>query len=380
MNNTIINLKNGELERALLLLDKVPMIDVHNDLAWVVRTHPGAKGKVADYDLRILHEDGDTDIPRLREGKVSTQIFAAFVPTDIENPGQATIEQIEVVNDFSRIYPDVFHPVLTADDIMIAHEKGLIGSFLSVEGTVGLEGDLKQLADWQSRGVRLVTLCHNGSLPWVDSSTDKPISGGLSDLGRELIKELNRLGLIVDCSHASADAGHAAIDSSSAPIVFSHSNAQTLVPSPRNIPDDLLRRLAETGGMVMATFLKDYVSEEVRQWTAAVRPLLAGRFGADRMEILAEHSRKVGPCPDATLFQVADHIEYLASFVGRSSVGIGSDFYGIPTTPKGLEDVSRFPFLLAELFRRGWSDEDVAGVAGGNFIRIFRDVERASSN
>jgi membrane dipeptidase len=363
------------LERVLLLLDSAPMLDGHNDLAWVIRNDPEARGSVAAFHLERLHEAGDTDIPRLRRGRVSAQVWAAFVPTDTACPAAAVRDQIRIVQELARQHPDDFLPARTSDDILRAHGLGLIASILAVEGGVGLEDSLTALTEWYDAGTRLMTLCHSGSLDWVDSSTDVRRAGGLSAFGREVVAALNRMGIIVDCSHVSDEAAHQVLDCSTAPVCFSHSNARALCDSPRNMPDDLLRRVPANDGLVMATFLFDYVSEDVRRWMVAVRPRLRGRFGGERMDILAEHARRSGPCPEARLEQVADHIEHIASLTERSRVGIGSDFYGVPTTPAGLEDVSCFPFLLAEMLRRGWSEAEIVGLAGSNFVRLFAAVE-----
>lgn len=366
------------LERALALMDLTPMLDGHNDLAWVIRIDPDARGSVERYDLTRRHETGDTDIPRLREGKVGAQVWPAFVPTDIKDPATATQEQIDLIRRFHELHPDVFLPVSTADDIEKAHRQGKIASILAVEGGVGLENSLASLPRWYADGVRLMTLCHNGSLDWVDSATDKPRSGGLSAFGRAVIGELNRLGIVVDCSHVSPEAAHQVLDITTAPVAFSHSNAQTLCGSPRNAPDDLLHRVRGNDGIVMATFIPDFTNEKTRRWMRAVRPLIAGKFGRERVDIIAEHAKSVGPCPEASLEDVADHIEYLAASIGPTRVGIGSDFYGVPVMPRGLQDVTCYPFLLAELFRRGWVEDDVANVAGRNFVRVMRAVQRCS--
>ena len=364
------------LERVMAMLDVVPMLDGHNDLPWVIRNDERARGDVAAYRLQDPHPEGDTDIPRLHEGRVGAQIWAAFVPTDIADPAEAVWRQIDIIRQLHEVHPDVFAPVRVAADISRARTNGRIASIMAVEGGVGLEGSLTPLSTWHAAGIRLLTLCHNLSLDWVDSATDAPRADGLSEFGRRIVGEANRLGIVVDCSHASEQAAHCVLDASKAPVAFSHSNARALCDSPRNLSDGLLRRIADNDGIVMATFLFDYVSEEVRRWMVAVRPRLKGLFGKERMDVLAAHAREVGPCPQATLAQVADHIDHIASMAGRGRVGIGSDFYGVPTTPKGLEDVSCYPLLLAEMLERGWSEDDVAGLAGRNFVRVFEAVEQ----
>lgn len=368
--------KDAAYRRAIALLERIPMVDGHNDLPWVIRNDAEAKGDVRKYDIARRRNDGDTDIPRLRDGRVAAQVWAAFVPSDVTHPGRVTLEQIDVILQMQAAYPDNFLPVLKAADIMRAKRSGKIGSLLAVEGGVGLENALAPLRVWHAAGARLMTLCHNGTLDWVDSATDTARHGGLTEFGRDVVHELNRLGMIVDCAHVSPDSMRDVLDASSAPIVFSHSNARALCDHPRNVPDDVLDLVPANDGLVMATFVPDFISEEGRRWMLPLREKLGSDFGAGRMAAIAEHEKTHGPRPLATLEMLADHIVYLASKVGHRRVGIGSDFFGVPTTPVGLHDVSRFPFLLAEMFRRGWTDAQVAGIAGLNFIRVFRAVER----
>ena len=368
--------KDGALRRAMDLLDRVPMVDGHNDLPWVIRNDAHAQGDVRRYELARQRNDGDTDIPRLRTGKVAGQVWAAFIPSDIEHPARATLEQIDIILQINAAHPDVFLPVSKASDILRAKRIGKIASILAVEGGVGLENSLGPLRVWHQAGARLMTLCHNGTLDWVDSATDEARHGGLTAFGREVVGELNRLGMIVDCAHVSPDVMRQVLQISTAPIVFSHSNARALCDHPRNVPDDVLDMVPGNDGLVMATFVPDFISEESRSWMVPLRAALGNDFSSSRMDAIAAHEKKHGPRPLATLEMLADHIEYIAGKVGQRRVGIGSDFFGVPTTPVGLHDVSRFPYLLAEMFRRGWSDDAVAGLAGMNFIRVFRAVER----
>lgn len=364
------------LRRAQALMDKIPFIDGHNDLPWVIRNDPIARGDVQAYDLTREHQDGDTDIPRLREGRVGGQIWAAFIPSDAEHPARATLEQIDLIRCMHEAHPDVFLPVTRAADIRRASRIGRIASIIAVEGGVGLENSLAPLRIWHAAGVRLMTLCHNGTLDWVDSATDEARHGGLTAFGRAVVRELNRLGMIVDCAHVSADVMRQVIDLSTAPIVFSHSNARAICNHPRNVPDDVLAQLRAKDGLVMATFIPDFVNESVRRWMLPVREALQNDFSLRRVAVMEAREQQTGPRPRATLSDVADMIERLVERVGLRRIGIGSDFFGVPTTPIGLEDVSRFPHLLAELFRRGWSDQAVAGIAGLNFLRVFRAVEQ----
>jgi membrane dipeptidase len=236
--------RDGALRRALDLLEKVPLVDGHNDLPWVIRRDPIAHGDVLKYDLARRHNDGDTDIPRLRQGRVGGQIWAAYVPTDIEHPARSVLEQIDIILRINAAHPNVFLPATRAADIGRAKRTGKIASIMAVEGGVGLENSLSPLRVWHAAGARLMTLCHNGTLDWVDSATDAPRHGGLTEFGRVVVSELNRLGMIVDCAHVSPDVMRQVLDVSTAPIVFSHSNARGLCDHPRNVPDDVLDKLA----------------------------------------------------------------------------------------------------------------------------------------
>ena len=364
------------LKRALALLESIPFIDGHNDLPWVIRNDAHAKGDVAAYNLARQRNDGDTDIPRLREGRVSGQVWAAYIPTEIEHPGRAVLEQIDIVLQMNAAHPDVFLPVKRASDFARAKKAGKIASMLAVEGGVGLENALAPLRVWHAAGARLMTLCHNGTLDWCDSATDEARHNGLTEFGRAVVRELNRLGMIVDCAHVAPSVMRQVLEISTAPIVFSHSNARALCDHPRNVPDDVLDMVRQKGGLVMATFIPDFLSEAVRQWMGPLRASFVLHTEAERLSKIAAHEKKHGPRPLARLEDVADHIEYIAGKVGAQNCGIGSDFFGVATTPTGLEDVRRFPNLLAEMLRRGWSEDHVIGLAGGNFIRTFRAVER----
>ena len=358
------------------LLEKVPLIDGHNDLAKVILDDQLARGDVLTYGLNRLHLESDTDIPRLVEGKIGVQVLAAFTDSNCAKPSTRTLELIDVIDQIKVAHADAFMPVLRADDIEEAKRQNRIGAFAAVEGGVGLENRLAPLRVWYRAGVRLMTLCHNGTLDWVDSATDEPRSGGLSPFGRQVVAEMNRLGMMVDCAHVSADAMHDVLDVSTAPIVFSHSNARALCDHPRNVPDDVLDRLTATDGLVMATFIPDFVSEEVRRWMVPVRNLFGTAHTGDRLSIMAAYEREHGVRPRSRIEQVADHLEYIAGRIGPDRVGIGSDFYGVSINTIGLENVSCIKNLLVEMACRGWGEDNLAKLAGLNFIRIFRAVEQ----
>jgi membrane dipeptidase len=364
------------LAQARALLDRVPLLDGHNDLPWVIRIDAEARGDVVAYDLTRQHQNGDTDIPRLREGMVGAQFWAAFQPTSAPHPARTALEQIDLIRRMEELHADVFLPARRAGDVAKAHRMRKIASFIAVEGGVGLENSLSPLRIWRAAGARLMTLCHNESLDWVDSATDRPRVSGLNAFGRAVVGELNRLGMMVDCAHVSHDGQRRVLDVTQAPIVLSHSNAFALCDHPRNAPDDVLQRLKDNGGLVMATFVPGFISQELRNWLAHSR----GRQGAapvtaDPKAALAELEAQRGPAPRATLEQLADHIVYLVATAGVDHVGIGSDFFG-GAQPLGLEHVGRFPHLFAELVRRGFSENALAKIASRNFVRVMRAVER----
>jgi membrane dipeptidase len=366
------------LDHARRLLDKLPLVDGHNDLSFVIWKNAEAKGDVRRFDLARRHQRGDTDIPRLMAGKVSAQFWSAFLPTKTPHPGRTVLELIDIVHQFHETYPDVFIQGLKSSDIAKAKRAGKIASFLTVEGGVGLENSLGPLRVWHAAGVRLMTLCHNETLDWVDSATDKARHGGLTAFGRAVIAELNRLGIIVDLAHASPDVMRQVLDITRAPIVFSHSNARALADHPRNVPDDVLDRVPANGGIVMVTFVPDFISQRSYNWMMPFKDEFGKtRHGIDIGKELTEREKQVGRWPRGTLEQLCDHVDYIVKRIGIDHVGIGSDFFG-GAAPDGLEDVSRFPHFLAELNRRGYSDTAIAKIASRNFIRVFRAVEKAS--
>src|SRR5271165_4813103 len=357
------------------VLKRAPLIDGHNDLAWVIRVDRVARGDVLAYDLTRVHEGGDTDIPRLREGRVGAQFWAAFQPTNAPHPARTTLEQIDLIRRIEEAHPDVFLPARRAADYAKAKAAGKIASFIAVEGGVGLENSLSPLRIWHAAGVRLVTLCHNETLDWVDSATDAPRNGGLNAFGRAVIGELNRLGIVIDLAHVSHDGMRRVLDATEAPVALSHSNAYALCDHPRNAPDDVLRRLKENGGLVMATFVPGFISQNLRDWLRRSRDAHGKASpAADPKAQMAELETKHGSAPKATLVEVADHIEALAATAGVDHVGIGSDYFG-GAAPLGLEDVSRFPHLFAELVRRGFSEADLESLSSGNMLRVMRRVE-----
>jgi membrane dipeptidase len=361
---------------AQAILSRAPLFDGHNDLPWVIRIDRAARGDVLAYDLRRVHEGADTDIPRLREGMVGAQFWAAFQPTNAPHPSRTAMEQIDLIRRIEEAHPDVFLPARQASDYAKAKALGRIASFIAVEGGVGLENTLSPLRIWHAAGVRLMTLCHNESLDWIDSATDAPRNGGLNAFGRAVIGELNRLGIVIDLAHTSHEAMRRVLDVTEAPVALSHSNAFSLCDHPRNTPDDVLHRLKANGGLVMATFVPGFVSQRLRDWLRRSRDAYGkAPLAADPKAQFSELEAKHGAAPKATLVDVADHIVRLVDTAGMSHVGIGSDYFG-GASPVGLESVGRFPHLFAELVRRGFSERDLEKLSSLNVLRVLRRVER----
>ncbi|QCK87162.1 membrane dipeptidase [Phreatobacter aquaticus] len=362
------------LTKARELLARFPLFDGHNDLPFVIRRDE-ANGDVKAYGLDRVHQESDTDIPRLRDGLVAAQVFAAFVPTSVPRPARFTLEQIAIGLDIESVHADVFHPARRASDVAKAKRLGKIASVLSVESAVGLEGSLSPLRVWYAAGIRILTLCHNETLDWIDSATDAPRHDGMTRFGRAVIAECNRLGIMVDLAHASPKAQHAAIDAARAPLLWSHSNAFSLCDHPRNVTDDVLARVKGNGGMVMATFVPNFISRKSHQWVSPFQRFGKTMPGIDIDAAVTEKARAEGPWPRGSISELCDHIAYIVDRTGPDHIGIGSDFYGGPNPPD-LNDTSRFPHLIAELVRRGWSDAAIGKIASGNILRVWKTVER----
>jgi len=369
---------DAALRHARDLLARVPLVDGHNDLPWVIREE--AQGDLLRYDIRERRATGDTDIPRLREGLVGGQFWSVWIPSGLPHPARAQLEQIDLARRMIAAYPDVFLFALKADDVERARREGKIASFLGMENGQALENSLGALRAYYDLGVRYMTLTHGRNNDWADSATDTPAHGGLTAFGREVVREMNRLGMLVDISHVSPQVMHQVLDLSEAPVIFSHSSARALVDHPRDVPDEVLARMRKNGGVVMVTFIPAFVSAETAAWGKGVEAQVQGaRTTGEMARIEAEYSKAHGPQPRATLRQVADHVEHVARVAGWDHVGIGSDFYGGGPMPVGLEDVSRFPELFAEMIRRGFPEDDLAKLAGGNLIRTLREAEAAAS-
>jgi membrane dipeptidase len=372
------------LERAKAILREAPLIDGHNDLPSVILD--AAQGDVGRFDLQERQIEFPADLPRLREGQVGAQFWSAFVDTsfmDTEESLRQCLREIDVIHRLVDHYPEL-ELALTADDVLRIRGEGKIASLIGVEGGHAIEGSLAALRTLYALGARYMTLTHFRTIEWADSATDFPRHHGLTELGEEVVREMNRLGMLVDLSHVSADTMRDALRVSRAPVMFSHSNALALNSHPRNVSDDVLRGVRENGGVVMVNFIPAYVAPDHPRWLRAQEEELERlrRDLDDPKEIERRLSdwTAANPEPRGSLGQVADHIDHIRKEAGVDHVGIGSDFYdaGGPSMAEGLGDVTRFPALLAELLARGYTDEEVKKVAGGNLLRVLREAERVS--
>jgi membrane dipeptidase len=369
------------LARAERILSETPLIDGHNDLPWRIREDSVARGNIDKYDLR-KHTPGQTDLDRLKKGMVGAQFWSVYTPGEYRDSGYARVqlEQIDIARRLIEKYPDRLALALSPADIRREFKQGKIASLLGLEGGHAIENSLGALRAYYDLGVRYMTLTHNVTLDWADAALDSAKHNGLTPLGDSVVREMNRLGMLVDLSHVSPGTMSAALNVSQAPVIFSHSGARALVDVPRNVPDSILRRVTKNGGIVMVPFVTGFVSPRVYQYDESTRPLIGDlqkKYGADTTAITRaiKEWRAAHPEPRATLSQVADQIEYVRKVAGVDHVGIGSDFDGITEVVQGLEDVSTFPALFAELARRGWSDTDLKKLAGENFLRVFAQAE-----
>ena len=384
--------------RVTAVLHRTPLIDGHNDLPWEIRERFGG-----DFDRIDLSADTSrlpagsaedaplmTDIPRLRAGLVGGQFWSVYIPASVTGPAaiKMTIEQIDIVKRMAQRYPKDLEMAYTAADVVRIHKAGRIASLIGMEGGHQIDDSLADLRQVYDLGVRYMTLTHSSNTGWADSATDNPAHSGLSDFGRVVVHEMNRLGMIVDLSRVSPQAMTAALQSSVAPVMFSHSSTRALVDHPRNVSDETLLQVAKNRGVVMVNFFPGYINEQFSIWlndraaeqTRLNAPPFAGRYigqPALAKAAIANWDR-LHPAPLVAIKDVADHIEQVRRIAGADSVGLGSDFDGIPVTPAGLNAVDKFPLIFEELARRGWSDEDLGKLAGGNILRVMREVEQVS--
>ena len=378
-------------DRVLRVLAESPLVDGHNDTPYQFLERSGMDlnsfdlGRFNLEDTSALVPPMHTDLKRLREGSVGAQFWVAYVPYDLAGPGAARVmfQQLEAARRMVAAYPDTLAAAFGADDIERIRGEGKIASLFAVEGGHGIENSLGALRMAYQCGARYMTLLHQVHTDWADCAHQDPIHGGLADFGREIVGLMNDLGMMIDLSHASADTMRQTIEASRAPVACTHSGAAALLDYPRNVPDDVLEMVRDTGGIVMATFVPRFVSRVVMEHSARRRgheSYLSDQHPDDperRTSELASWDAD-HPAPRATLGDVADHIDYLCSTMGDEHVGIGSDFDGIGDTPDGLEDVSKFPDLFVELARRGYTDDQLRAIAGGNILRVLRAVEAAA--
>jgi len=368
------------LARAKHILKTTPLIDGHNDLPWRIREDTIARGNVDAYDLRT-HRPGQTDLDRLRKGMIGAQFWSVYTPGEYRDSGYARVqlEQIDIARRMIEKYPDRLALALSPADIRREFKQGRLASLLGLEGGHAIEHSLGALRAYYDLGVRYLTLTHNVTLDWADAALDSAKHNGLTPFGDSVVREMNRLGMLVDLSHVSPATMSAALNVTQAPVIFSHSAARALVDVPRNVPDSILRRVTKNGGIVMVPFVTGFVSPAVYLYDES-RPVmrdLRQKYGNDTAAITRAVNdwRKTHPEPRATLSQVADQIEYVRRVAGVDHIGIGSDFDGITEVVQGLEDVSTYPALFAELARRSWSDSDLRKLAGENFLRVFAQAE-----
>ncbi|GAA0321136.1 dipeptidase [Streptomyces polychromogenes] len=369
------------LARARELLAEHPVVDGHNDLPWALREQ-------VRYDLDRRDIAGDqsanlhTDIPRLRAGGVGAQFWSVYVRSDFagDRAVSATLEQIDAVDQLIARYPRALVRALTADDMEAARADGRIASLTGAEGGHSINNSLATLRALHRLGVRYMTLTHNDTIDWADSATDEPRHGGLADFGREVVREMNRIGMLVDLSHVAETTMRDAIAVSAAPVIFSHSSARAVCDHPRNVPDDVLAQLPANGGVAMATFVPKFILPAAVEWTLAADENLRAH-GFHHLDTTAEAMalhrafEAARPRPVATAATVADHLDHMREVAGVDHIGIGGDFDGTAFTPAGLDDVSGYPNLIAELLHRGWSRADLAKLTWSNAVRALRDAE-----
>ena len=362
-------------DRVAALLRSQPVIDGHNDLLWEARER-------VRYDFDRLDIAGDcpthTDLPRLRRGGVGGQFWSVFVPASLtgDDAVSATLEQVDAGHQLVARYAGELAFARTPEDVVRAWESGRIASMLGAEGGHSINSSLATLRMLHVLGVRYLTLTHNSNVPWADSATDQPVTGGLTRFGVEVVREMNRIGMLVDLSHVSADTMRDALKAAEVPVIFSHSSARAVCDSPRNVPDDVLASLKANQGVCMVTFVPMFVNPEAAAWRAELTAAAAAEgitpADAEQYSAFSDGWRARYPTPKATLGDVVKHVEHVREVAGVDHVGLGGDFDGTSTLPEGLEDVSGYPRLLAALADRGWSDDDLGKLTSGNLLRVWR--------
>jgi membrane dipeptidase len=373
------------LNRARGLHKQVPLIDGHNDYPWALRgLDPGrdfAKADITGSLPKLM-----TDIPRLRQGGVGGQFWSVYVPSSMQGKDAvtATLEQIDIVHRMVRRWPETFSTARTAAEVERVFKGGKIASLIGMEGGHSIDSSLAALRMMHALGAGYMTLTHSLNVPWADSATDKPLLGGLSKFGEEVVREMNWLGMLVDLSHVSPETMEDAIRVSEAPVIFSHSSAKALCNVPRNVPDPVLQMMPKNGGVVMITFVPGFISQAVADYGAKsqeAQQSYRAQFPNNDAYVgtAMERWRAENPEPRATLSQVADHIDHVRKVAGIDHIGLGGDFDGISSVIQGLEDVSKYPDLTAELLKRGYSDQDIKKILGLNILRVMRGAEQVSA-
>lgn len=356
------------------------LVDGHNDLPWQFRIKSDFSFRHIDIsrEQKRIH----TDIPRLKQGGVGAQFWAAYVPVERTDAIRKTLEQIDIIQRFIRAYPDTFEFAGSVDDIMRIRKKGKIASLIGVEGGHSIDNSLGVLRTYYQLGVRYLTLTHTADLDWADSSAGKGKNKGLSKFGEEVIAEMNRLGMLVDLSHVSAETMRQSIKASKAPIIFSHSSAFALNQHPRNVSDDVLKLMPQNGGVVMVNFYPGFLvpdaTRALRRYNQYEEELRKKISDEIEIEAALERFRKENPIPEATIHHAVDHIEHIIKIAGIDHVGLGSDFDGINAVPKQLEDVSTYPLITQELLNRGYKKAQILKVLGGNLLRAMREAEKVA--
>ncbi|MGH3713401.1 MAG: dipeptidase [Micromonosporaceae bacterium] len=369
-------------DRVRAVLRDAPVVDGHNDLLWEMRTRVGYDFDALDIAYDQTATGLHTDLPRLRTGGVGAQFWSVWVPCWYQgaSPTVATLEQIDAAYRMVARYPDALALARTAAEVREAVARGRIASLLGIEGGHSIEESLGTLRMMYALGVRYLTLTHNDNTPWADSATDQPKVGGLSDFGREVVREMNRLGMLVDLSHVAVTTMHAALDVSTAPAFFSHSSARALCDHPRNVPDEVLTRVRDTGGIVMVTFVPGFLTEECRAWMEAgsdedQRIVAAYPPDSEEYRLARVAWLDRNPRPACGVSDVADHVEHVREVAGVDHVGLGGDYDGILAPPSGMTDVAGYPALLEELAGRGWSDPDLAKLTWHNALRVLEQTQ-----
>lgn len=372
-------------DEALRIHRSALVIDGHNDLPYQFREREDLS--FAQFDIARAQPRFHTDIPRLRQGGVGAQFWSAFVPASTGRNKTAvtqTLEQIDVIHRLVRRYPQDFELARTADDVVRIHRAGKIASLIGIEGGHSIDNSLGVLRMYYDLGVRYMTLTHSETLDWADSATDEPRHQGLTEFGRNVVREMNRLGMMVDLSHVSPAVMRQAIEISSAPVIFSHSSAYALAPHVRNVPDEVLRLLPQNGGVVMINFYSGFITPEgaraSRDMFSAYRRMQQQIKDRQELERAIEQWKSEHPMPRGSVHTVVDHIEHVIKVAGIDHVGLGSDYDGISSTPEQLEDVSKYPCITQELLNRGYTEEQIHKILGGNVLRVMRQVEAQRGN